>query len=79
VHLAYRGASVAQRLYLRCRLDPSEYIRRWSFQRQMCLTSIPGRRWGAASTEALEGTHRATRRPPERRTRAPEATARGSV
>ena len=31
VHLAYRGArTVAQRLYLTCRVDLAEYVRRWS-------------------------------------------------
>lgn len=30
VHLAFRNAPVAQRLYLHCHLDITEYIRRWS-------------------------------------------------
>jgi hypothetical protein len=30
VHLAFRNASVAQRLYLHCHLETAAYIRRWS-------------------------------------------------
>jgi hypothetical protein len=30
IHLAYRGAPDAQRLYLTCRLDLAEYVRQWS-------------------------------------------------
>jgi hypothetical protein len=30
VHLAFRNAPVAQRLYLHCHLETAEYIRRWS-------------------------------------------------
>jgi hypothetical protein len=30
VYLAFHNAPAAQRLYLHCHLDPSDYIRRWS-------------------------------------------------
>jgi hypothetical protein len=76
---AARRGPAASSPAIRSRISPANVPRSSrsaaSFQRQMWLTLIPGRRWASVHRGA-RGRHRATRRPPERRTRALEATAR---
>ena len=76
---AARRGPAASSPAIRSRISPTNVPRSSrsaaSFHRQMWLTLIPGRRWASVDRGA-RGRHRATRRPPERRTRALEATAR---